>query len=190
MTTSPVRSSGENWGNTAWISKAFSFPIMCMFLLAAVIVAYAPRGISIGESDIWWHLLDARNLLQFHSLSRVDTRTFTVAGSPWISFEWLSEIPFLVAFKTAGLQGIIALYSALMVLIIAGVYYRCCTAGTDCKDAAVASLGATCVACLSLAPRTLLFGWLCMTILLLVLDRFRKAEKGLWLLPVLFALWI
>ncbi len=36
----------------------------------------------------------------------------------------------------------------------------------------------------------LLFGWLCMVGLLLVLDRFRLSERGLWLLPPLFALWI
>jgi hypothetical protein len=36
----------------------------------------------------------------------------------------------------------------------------------------------------------LLFGWLCMVGLLLVLDRFQRTGKGLWLLPPLFALWI
>ncbi len=41
-----------------------------------------------------------------------------------------------------------------------------------------------------MAPRMLLFGWLCMVGLLLVLDRFRRTGKGLWLLPPLFALWI
>jgi hypothetical protein len=42
----------------------------------------------------------------------------------------------------------------------------------------------------SIGPRTLLFGWLCMVGLLLVLDRFQRTGKGLWLLPPLFALWI
>jgi hypothetical protein len=161
-----------------------------MFLLASVIFAYSPRGIGIAESDIWWHLLNARNLLQCHSLSRIDTHTFTVAGSPWISFEWLSEIPFFLAFKAMGLQGMVAFYSTVMVLIFAGVYYRACRAGADCKDAAIATLGGICVGCVSLAPRTLLFGWLCMTGLLLVLDHFRRSGKGIWLLPPLFVLWI
>ena len=62
--------------------------------------------------------------------------------------------------------------------------------GADCKDAAVATLGGICIGCVSLAPRTLLFGWLCMTGLLLLLDHFRRTGKGLWLLPPLFALWI
>jgi hypothetical protein len=173
-----------------WVRRLFSFPVVCVFLLAAVIFAYAPRGIGIGESDIWWHLLNARNLLEHHSLSRIDTRTFTVAGSPWMSFEWLSEIPFFLAFRHAGLQGIVILYASVMALIFATVYYRSCRAGADCKNAAIATLGAICIGCVSLCPRTVLFGWLCLSALLLVLDHFRRTGKALWILPPLFLLWI
>jgi len=175
---------------SAWLRRIFSFPVMCMVLFVAVIFGYAPRGITIGESDIWWHLLNARALLQYHSLSRVDTHTFTVNGMPWMSFEWLSEIPFFLAFKHAGLQGMVALYATVMLLIIAGVYYRSWRAGADCKDAAVATLGAICIGCVSLCPRPLLFGWLCLTALLLVLDEFRRTSRLLWLLPPLFLVWI
>ena len=173
---------------TALASEVFSFPVMCMFLLAAVIFGYCARGIT--EPDIWWHLRDARNLLQFHSFSRVDSYSFSAAGSPWINFEWLSEIPYFLGFKAWGLQGLLAVYFAVLVLIYVGVYYRSCRAGADCKDAAVATLGAICLGGVSIAPRMLLFGWLGMVGLLLVLDRFQRAGRGIWLLPPLFALWI
>ncbi len=159
-----------------------------MFLLAASIFAYLERGIT--ESDIWWHLRNARTLLQYHTFLRVDTYSFTAAGSPWINFEWLSEIPYFLAFRAAGLQGILATYFVILVLIYIGVYYRSCRAGADCKDAAIATLGAICLGGVSIAPRMLLFGWLCLTGLLLVLDHFKRTGRGLWLLPPLFALWI
>jgi hypothetical protein len=177
--------------STSWIGLAasvFSFPVMCMFLLVAAIFGYSERGIT--ESDIWWHLRNARDLLQFHSFPRIDTYSFSAAGSPWMNFEWLSEVPFFLAFKAMGLQGLLALYFAVLVLIYVGVYYRACRAGADCKDAAVATLGGICLGGVSMAPRMLLFGWLCMVGLLLVLDRFRRTGNGLWLLPPLFALWI
>ena len=41
-----------------------------------------------------------------------------------------------------------------------------------------------------LGRRMLHFGWLCLIILLLVLERFQRTGKGLWVLPPLFALWI
>jgi len=159
-----------------------------MFLIALAIVLYSPRG--IAESDMWWHMRNARQLVQYHAFPRIDTYSFTAAGSPWINFEWLSEVPFFLAFKSMGLRGVLAVYIAVLVLIYTGVYYRSCRAGADCKAAAVVTMGALCLGGVSMAPRTLLFGWLCMMGLLLVLDRFRRTGKGLWLLPPLFALWI
>jgi hypothetical protein len=127
--------------NTSWTRLAadvFSFPVMCMFLLVAVIFGYSARG--IAESDIWWHLRNADTLSQFHSFPRIDTYSFSAAGSPRMNFEWLSELPFFLGFKAMGLQGLLAVYFPVLVLIYIGVYYRSCRAGADCKDAAVATL--------------------------------------------------
>ena len=159
-----------------------------MFLLAAVIFRFSAT--QIGEPDIWWHLRNAAHLLQQHSFPRVDTYSFGAAGSPWLDHEWLSEVPFFLGFKAMGLQGILAVFSTVLVLIYAGVYYRSCRAGADCKDATIATLLAIFLGIVSLGPRMLVFGWLCMVGLLLVLDRFQRTGKGLWLLPPLFALWI
>jgi hypothetical protein len=158
-----------------------------MFLLVGAI-KYSARG--IAEPDIWWHLRDAAYLFQNHTIPRVDTYSFTAAGSPRLNFEWLSEVPFFLGFKAMGLQGILTVYFAVLVLIYVGVYYRSCRAGADCKDAAVATVAGIWLGGVSMAPRTLLFGWLCMVGLLIVLDRFQRTGKGLWLLPPLFALWI
>lgn len=159
-----------------------------MFLLAAVIFGFSAK--QIAEPDIWWHLRDAAYLFQHHTIPSVDTYSFTAAGSPRLDFEWLSEIPFYLGFKAMGLQGILTVYFVLLVLIYVGVYYRSCRAGADCKDATLATLVAIFLGVVSIGPRVLLFGWLCMVGLLLVLDRFQRTGKGLWLLPPLFALWI
>ena len=177
--------------STSWTglaARVFSFPVMCMFLLAAVIFGFSVK--QIAEPDIWWHLRDAAYLFQHHTIPSVDTYSFTAAGSPRLDFEWLSEVPFYLGFKAAGLQGILTVYFAVLVLIYVGVYYRSCRAGADCKDATLATLLAIFLGVVSIGPRTLLFGWLCMVGLLLVLDRFQRTGKGLWLLPPLFALWI
>lgn len=159
-----------------------------MFLLAAAIFAFSVKGIS--EPDIWWHLRNAKDFLQYRSLSPADTYSFTASGTPRLNYEWLSEPPYFLAFRGFGLQGLLALYFAILVLIYAGVYYRSCRAAADCKDATLATLFAVLLGVVSIGPRTLLFGWLCMVALLIVLDRFQHTGKGLWLLPPLFALWI
>jgi len=175
----------------SWTSVAadiFSFPVMCLFLLLAVLFKNLPRG--IAEPDIWWHMRNARHLLQVHSFPRFDTYSLGAAGSPWMNFEWLSEIPYLLAFRAWGLRGLLGVYFAVLALIYAGVYYRACRAGANCKSASLVTLLAIFLGVVSLGPRTLLFGWLCMMGLLLVLDRFQRTGNSLWLLPPLFALWI
>jgi len=176
----------KSW--TGWAANVFSFPVMCMFLLTAVIFGLSVK--QFAEPDIWWHLRDAAYLFQNHTIPRVDTYSFTAAGLPRLDFEWLSEVPFFLGFKAMGLPGILALYFTVLVLIYVGVYYRSCRAGADCKDATLTTLMAISLGVVSIGPRMLLFGWLCMVGLLLILDRFHRTRKGLWLLPPLFALWI
>jgi hypothetical protein len=159
-----------------------------MFLLGAVIFAFSVK--QFAEPDIWWHLRDGAYLWQHHSFPSIDTYSFGAAGSPWLDHEWLSEIPYFAAFKTMGLPGVLAVYLALLVLIYAGVYYRSCSAGADCKSATIATLLAILLGVVSIGPRVLLFGWLCMVCLLLVLDRFERTARGIWTLPPLFALWV
>ena len=178
--------ASASWAGTA--SGIFSFPVMCMFLLAAVILGFSVK--QIAEPDIWWHLRNAAYLLEHHSFPSVDSYSFGAAGAPWLDHEWLSEIPFFLGFKAMGLRGVLGVYFAVLVLIYAGVYYRSCRAGADCKNATITTLLAIFLGVVSIGPRVLLFGWLCMVGLLLILDRFRRTGKGLWLLPPLFALWI
>ncbi len=175
---------------SSWLGKVFSFPVMAMFILGVVIVGKAPQGIGLGEPDIWWRLRSAADFVQHPSFSSLDTYSFTAAGSHWTNFEWLSDLLFYAAYKAMGLLGMMGLYSAAMVLIFAGVYYRSCRAGANCKDAALATFAGICLATVSLAPRPSLFGWMCLTVLLLVLDRFRQTGNGLWVLPPLFLVWV
>lgn len=161
---------------------------MCMFLLTGVIFGFCVK--QFAEPDIWWHLRNGAYLVQHHAFPRVDTYSFGAAGAPWLAHEWLSEVPFFLAFKATGLGGLLTVYFVILVLIYAGVYWRSCQAGADCKNATVTTLLAILLGTVSIGPRVLLFGWLCMVGLLLVLDRFQRTGKGIWMLPPLFAIWI
>jgi hypothetical protein len=169
-------------------SSFFTFPVLCVFMLGGFIFRFCK--FQFAEPDIWWHLRNARYLVQYHSFPRVDTYSLGAAGAVWLPHEWLSEVPFYLGFRAMGLQGIFTVYFVLVFLIFAGVYYLACRAGADCKDATVVTCLAILAGGVSIGPRMLLFGWLCMVALLILLDRFRCSGKGLWLLPPLFCIWI
>src|SRR5262249_15194432 len=150
----------------------FSFPAMCMVLLAAVIFGFCVK--QFAEPDIWWHLRSAQDLWQTHNFTPTDTYSFTAAGTPRMNYEWLSELAYYCAYGLGGLRGILGLYFSVLVLIFGGVYYLCCKAGADGTNAVLSVFLGILLAAVSIGPRTLLFGWLCMVGVLVVLDRFRR----------------
>lgn len=166
----------------------FPFSVLWFSLVALEISLIA--GLRIAESDIWFHLRNAQELLTGHSFLRADLYTFTTANAPLLNFEWLSELPYYWAFRAWGQHGLLAVYLVLLWLIFAGVYYLALRRGADGGDAALVTMAGVALGSYSFGPRMLHFGWLCLVALLLVLERFERTGKGLWVLPPVFALWI
>ena len=166
----------------------FPFPLLWLSIIALEISIIAV--LSIAESDIWFHLRNAQQLLAGHSFLRADLYTFTTAGSPLLNFEWLSEIPYYLAFSAFGLRGMLAVYMVVLWLVFGGMYYLALRRGANCGDAALVTMAAAVLGSYSFGPRMLHFGWLCLVAELVILERFRQTGKGLWILPPVFALWI
>ena len=166
----------------------FPFPVLWFSLVALEISVLA--YMRIAEADIWFHLRNAQELLTRHSFLRADSYTFTTAGAPLLNFEWLSELPYYFAFQAWGLRGLLAVYLVVLWLVFAAVYYLAVRRGANFGDAALVTMAGVVLGCYSFGPRMLHFGWLCLVLVLLVLERFQRTGKGLWVLPPLFALWI
>src|SRR5664280_3085173 len=89
----------------------FPFPILWFSIIALEISLVA--NLSIAESDIWFHLRNAQQLLTSHSFLHADLYTFTTAGAPLLNLEWLSELPYYLAFQSFGLRGLPVSYTHL-----------------------------------------------------------------------------
>jgi hypothetical protein len=182
----------QRWGNSMW-GKRFgvgaSFLTMLTFLLITLQFVMS-RG-EIIDPDIWWHLRNAEFLIQHHQLPRFDMYSFTVAGAPWINHEWLSEVPFYLTWRAGGLSGLNAATLVVIVAIFLGLLYLCYQESGHFKASIAACCFVTFLAKVSYGPRTILFGYLYLVILLIILQRFRrKGHAPLWLIPPLFCLWI
>jgi hypothetical protein len=147
------------------------------------------RG-SVADPDIWWHLHNAEYLFQHHQLPRYDMYSFTVAGRPWINHEWLAEVPYYLAWRAGGLVGLNAVMLVVIELIFLGLLYLCYQESGNFKASIAACCFSTFLASVSYGPRTILFGYAYLVILLIILQRFRrKGYAPLWLIPPLFCLW-
>src|SRR5205807_2690567 len=145
----------------------------------------------MADPDIWWHLRNAKDLLQKHQLPRFDTYSFTVAGHPWINHEWLSEVPYYLAWRAFGIAGVKSLSMVLIIVIFLGVLYLCFKTSGNFKASVAACAFTTLLATVSFGPRTILFGYAYLTILLIVLERFRReGNAALWIIPPLFCSWV
>lgn len=169
-------------------SLFFSLPLLGFFFIALVVFVLVP--LRIAESDIWFHFRNALQLITSHSFLRADVYTFTSAGAPLLNHEWLSELPYYAGYKTFGLQGLLGVNALVLSLVFGGMYYLACRRGANWSDAAFVTIGAVVMGLYSSGPRMHNFGYLCLALLLITLERFQQAGKGLWLLPPLFAVWV
>jgi hypothetical protein len=170
------------------LRRMFCFPAALCGALAVTIYVVARKG--LNDPDIWWHLRNAEYLIQERRWLRADIYSYTVFGHPWVNHEWLAEIPYYIAWRSFGEVGIKALSLLLLATIFGGVLYLCWWKSRNIKAAAAACLLAVFLGSVSFGPRTILFGYVYLVILLLILERVRAgASAPLWLLPLLFCLW-
>jgi hypothetical protein len=178
-------------GLRGWLRAATSFPSVLTLVMIGVQFFYSMYRPDMNDPDIWWHMRNAQYLLQHHQLPRVDMYSFTVAGHAWIDHEWLSEIPYYLAYRTFELVGLKSLTFFLLAVIFVLLLYLSFQASGNFKAAIAACCYATLLATVSFGPRSILFGYVYMVVLLIILQRLRqRGDAPLWILPPLFCLWV
>jgi hypothetical protein len=178
---------------TTWSGRVFSLPVVLGLLLVYLLLFVSAGGSvvrSLADNDIWWHLRNASELARSGHFIRVESYTFTVAGKPWINFEWLGELPYYFANRWLGDRGLYLVMFSTAAAIVLGVYCL----GRLRSGSWGAAFGAACIALLlttvSLLPRPLLFGWLLLVVEVAILWSLQKGRDYTAWLPVVFLLWI
>ncbi|MHB9156123.1 MAG: hypothetical protein ACYC5N_10645, partial [Endomicrobiales bacterium] len=89
-------------------------------LLFAFLLAFVFLGsiFPITDNDVWWHLETGEYLWQHKAIPRVDMFSYTIAGQPWIAFEWLAQLALFGVFQLAGLGGLTLFKASL----VAGIF--------------------------------------------------------------------
>jgi hypothetical protein len=189
----------EAWGDrldfgSGWrgrLRASTSFLAVLTLVLVGIVFSLSTYRPDLNDPDIWWHIRNAQFLLQQHQFPRSDMYSFTVAGHSWINHEWLSEIPFYLAYRSLGLVGLKSLTWVLLSTIFLLLLYDCFKESRNFKASAFVCYYAAFLATVSFGPRTILFGYIYLLVLLIVLRRFRvQGSAPLWIIPPLFCLWV
>jgi hypothetical protein len=83
-------------------------------LAAFAVVLFAPAV--LGDGDTYWHIAAGRWMLDNQAVLRIDPFSYTFAGHPWQTHEWLAEIAMALAYAGAGWSGVVLLFGAAAAL--------------------------------------------------------------------------
>lgn len=86
-----------------------------IFWLAALWVAAACTYQKIPSADLWWLLADGRLIAENGSIPKADPFSWTHPGTPWHNDQWLAGWLFYSLYTVAGIGGLHALKSLLLV---------------------------------------------------------------------------
>lgn len=145
-----------------------------------VLVALCTVGVK--DPDIWWHLKTGQIIAYTHSVPHTDHFSWSMAGSPWVSHEWLSELVMYGLFATGGFPLLVVFFGCLAALafLIASLNSDTPTVPAGLA-AAVGAVGAATV----FGPRPQIFSILLASVFLYVLEK----RRWLWALVPLTVLW-
>lgn len=105
-------------GFTAWLSPA----VVIAGCVTFATVLFSSR--ILNDPDTFWHIRTGEWMLDHRAILSVDPFSFTAADRHWFTQEWLSEVLLALAFRAAGLPGVIALAAGAVGLTAAVLMYH------------------------------------------------------------------
>lgn len=170
--------------------------ILPTLMLAAIyalpiVVALRPVGVPVLDPDIWWHLRVGQWVSEHHTVPVTDPFSSYGADKPWIAYSWLYELLVYRLYEGFGLVGIVA-YRVVMSLAVVAALHRLIRRR---EPQFLLAMCLTITAAFAVAPLfserpwlfTILFSTLTLDVLLDL--RAGRTTRGIWLLPIIFALW-
>ncbi|HEY5238788.1 MAG TPA: hypothetical protein VIJ62_10445 [Rhizomicrobium sp.] len=91
----------------AGFGDSLTIPLFVAFLAYCIIV-FAPQVLNDG--DTYWHITTGERMIASHAVISRDPFSYTFAGAPWQTQEWLSEVLMAAAYMMGGWNGLVILF--------------------------------------------------------------------------------
>lgn len=158
------------------------------FALVAALAGFALAAFSPGllnDGDTYWHIRAGEWMIAHGAVLRADPFSYTAAGAPWHTQEWLAEIVMALSWR-AGWPGIHLLFAACAALTSGVVAWFVRRRADFLAALLTVVLGLACVTGSLLArPHMLALPLLAIWTAGLVAAREKNAPPSWWLLPVM-----
>lgn len=144
-----------------------------------------------SDGDLGRHLTVGSIILDTRAIPAHDVFSHTRSGEPLVLHEWLSEVVFASAYRAAGLNGVAWLTALLLSVIYFALAVGLRALGVSAPIAFLAALVAYFTGMIHHLPRPHLFTLLLFTLLVLLLELYRRRTNAnfLWFLLPLMVLW-
>lgn len=97
-------------------------------LLFAVFVLAVPPFIASNwsvfrDGDVSWHVAAGRWIIEHMAVPQTDPFSFTMAGKPWVAFEWGAEALYATAYDFAGFAGLAAIVTIALIALFGTLFW-------------------------------------------------------------------
>lgn len=176
-------------------------PSVADLIFIALLCAFAFTTLStrlLGDAGIGWHIRTGQQIAATHAIPRLDPFSSTMAGKPWIAWEWLYDVVVGTLGSRLGLNGVIWFTGVVIAAVFAWTFQLLLLRGTNLFVAVLLLLLAISASMIHFLARPHVLTWLFAVAWFWVLDSterdcFRGQVSGrsrrLWFLPVSMLLW-
>ncbi|MFA5099027.1 MAG: hypothetical protein WC461_02310 [Candidatus Paceibacterota bacterium] len=145
----------------------------------------------LKESDAFYHLKTGELIWQMKSVPHFDVFSYTAAGAPWVTHEWLAELIFYFVQAFTGFWGLISFVALISVLTYFIIFRLAMKQGADFYVTLAFLFGLVFTTFKFWIPRPQIFSYLALAILVFSLESFRREKKNkyLWFIAVAMLFW-
>ncbi len=162
------------------------FDVIFVIWVVVIPVGFGSRLIN-SDGDMARHIRLGEAALDLGALPRADFFSHTMAGRPFIAFEWGSEVVYALAYRAAGLAGVAVFAGLVLALTYALVARFLIRRGGDPLLAYFVSMAAAVLSAAHWLARPHLFTMPAVVLLLELLER--RGRRTLWPYLALFVVW-
>lgn len=146
-----------------------------ILLVVAAGFLFMPGMDGRADGDFWWHVLYGQKFLSSGEIPKVDWLSWTKEGQPYVVTQWLGQVLLALGWNAGGWRGTALVTWTATVLVLAAALI---TAKREVKSSAVAGVLtlAMTTSYWSSYARPQIFGFVCMAVLVMVIERAK--DKG------------